>query len=369
MSLFRKVALLKQCECCTWKQPNTSVKTSTSSNLRGAMSAGHHFHGMFRQNSLPRVDLSAAPDRMGPAAPNAKQFFPCGFWAEGFPHQLAAPNSWSTWAPCGHDMGRRRWTQPVHGSHREMAPVVGRASLPAQSPQFHNQHYASYLTVATPRALGCQVSAPQVTCAGPAARSASVGALRPLGSELSHPAGPGRPAGVSHSAIPGRAPNVAAVSTLSAGLLTERMDRMPGTKPPGLSASQSWQPCEGPRLNSESLTRGTFELQEDPAQEANSQPEAVVRCHGEPPDAAQPGSPCRSADSRPQFCREQVQSIPKLQNKELPKSTKSLLSFIPIFHGPGFTCLPWPRANLNRARLLDQRHSNLTQAGLDSKTL
>jgi hypothetical protein len=212
-------------------------------------------------------------------------------------------------------MGRRRWTQPVHGSHREVAPTVGRASLPAQSPQFHNQHYAaSYVTVATPRALGYQVSAPQVARAGSAARSASVGALRPLGSELSHPGGPGRPAGVSHFAIPGRAQNAAAVSTLSAGFLTERMDRMP---------SQSWQPCEGPRLNSESLTRGTFELHEDPAQEANSQPEAIVQnCHGEPvdstlvvPTAAQSGSPYRPADSRPQFCREQPQNIPKLQNK------------------------------------------------------
>lgn len=67
--------------------------------------------------------------------------------------------------------------------------------------------------------------------------------------------------------------------------------------------SQSWQPCEGPRLNSESLTRGTFELHEDPAPEANSQPEAIVQnCHGEPvdstlvvPTAAQPGSPYRPA--------------------------------------------------------------------------
>ena len=308
------------------------------------MSAGHHFHGMFRQNSLPRVDLSAAPDRMGPGAPNAKQFFLGGFWAEGFPRQtLVAQNSWSTWAPCGHDMGRRRWTQPVHGSHREVAPTVGRASLPAQSPQFHNQHYAaSYVTVATPRALGYQVSAPQVARAGSAARSASVGALRPLGSELSHPGGPGRPAGVSHFAIPGRAQNAAAVSTLSAGLLTERMDRMP---------SQSWQPCEGPRLNSESLTRGTFELHEDPAQEANSQPEAIVQnCHGEPvdstlvvPTAAQPGSPYRPADSRPQFCREQPQNIPKWQNKSwqnlqrasCPSCQFSMPPVSPFCHGRG----------------------------------
>eukprot|EP00435_Cladocopium_sp_Y103_P013124 s2086_g3.t1 len=284
------------------------------------MSAGHHFHGMIRQNSLPRVDLLAAPDRMGPGAPNANQLF-CGGWVEGFPRQaLAAQNSWSTWAPtwapCGHDMGRRRWTQPVHGSERQVAPVVGRASLPAQSPQFHNQHvYAPYVTVVTPRALGYQVSAPQVACAGSAARSASVGALRPVGSELSHPGGPARPAGVSHFAIPGRAQNAAAVSTVSTGLLTERMDRMPGTKPPGLSASQSRQPCEGPGLNAESLTRGTFELHEDPAQEANSQPEAVATT------AAQPGSPCRSA-GKPQ---QSSATVPKTQFGLLtPPSQRSL---------------------------------------------
>lgn len=80
---------------------------------------------------------------------------------------------------------------------------------------------------------------------------------------------------------------------------------MPGTKPPGLSASQSRQPCEGPRLNSDSLTRGTFDLHEDPAHEANSQP-VVQNCHREPVDftlpvatAAHPGSPYRPA-GRPQ---------------------------------------------------------------------
>ena len=260
------------------------------------MSAGQHFNGMFRQNSLPRVDLLAAPDRSAPVVPNAHCLFG-GFWGEGFPR--LAQNCWSNWAPGSHshEIGRRRWTQPVNGSQPEVAPVVGRASLPAPSRQLHNQY--AYVTVVTPRGMRYPITASTASTAStPTAssstRSASVGALRqPLG-ELVHPRTMG--ANPQHPV---------SARTCNAGLPIERVDSMPGTMLPGPTAAQSWQPYRVPYPETDTLVRGGGESRKI-VHDAISQTGTLVPACPEPVDftlsasaAVEPASPDKSTDPKP----------------------------------------------------------------------
>jgi len=219
-----------------------------------AMSACQHFHGMFRQSSLPRVDQLAAPEGLGPVmlptAPLANgNFFKGGFGAaEVFPHQSVQ------WTPC--DQTRRRWTQPVMASQREASPVVGRASLPpsfgssGSSGCFEAQRQNQYACFTlTPRGYqgyqGYQVSTVSTPRAS-SGRSASVGALRqpvgPLGAKLAH--------GMRGSQI-AAATLVQPPATLKANSqfngaerqdIRERME-MQSAKPPP-NTPQSWQPVQ-----------------------------------------------------------------------------------------------------------------------------
>ncbi len=241
-----------------------------------AMSACQHFHGMFRQSSLPRVDQLAAPEGLGPVmlptAPlaNGNFFFKGGFGAaEVFPHQSLQ------WTPC--DQTRRRWTQPVMASQREASPVVGRASLPpsfgssGNSGCFEAQRQNQYACFTmTPRGYqGYQVSTVSTPRAS-SGRSASVGALRqpvgPLGAKLAHGM---RGSQIAAATLVQPAPASLTLNSQFNGSerqdIRERMEMLSAKPPP--NTPQSWQPVQvswfstactecGKAIGSQLLTQG-----------------------------------------------------------------------------------------------------------------